>query len=160
MTGTDFLALSPIIVLSVGASILLLQIAFFRNLKLTTGVTLITFLACLFFLFYIVKLNHQTTPLLLVDPLSTFFSIVFVLCAGVTTFISYEYLKNRPGRNDEFFLLVVLATMGSIVLSYATHLASFIFGLELMGIAIYGLIAYPHEDSMSLQPPSKYLVLS
>ena len=26
------------------------------------------------------------------DPLSTFFSIVFVLCAGVTTFISYEYL--------------------------------------------------------------------
>ena len=160
MTGTDFLALSPIIALAVGASVLLLQIAFIRNLKLTTGVTLITFLACLFFLFYIVELNHQTTPLLLVDPLSTFFSILFVLCACITTFISYEYLKNRPGRNDEFFLLLVLATMGSIVLSYATHLASFILGLELMGIALYGLIAYPHQDDMSLEAAIKYLVLS
>ena len=98
MTGTDFLALSPIILLAVGASILLLQIAFFRNLKLTKDITLITFLACLFFLVYIVELNHQTTPLLLMDPLSTFFSILFVLCAGVTTIISYEYLKNRPWR--------------------------------------------------------------
>ncbi len=160
MTATDFLALSPIIVLSIGASVLLLQIAFRRGLKLTAGITLLTFLVCLFFLFYIVNLNHQTTPLLLVDQLSTFFSIVFVLCAGITTFISYEYWENRAGRNDEFFLLLILATMGSLVLAYATHLASFILGLELMGIALYGLIAYPNQDDFSLEAAIKYLVLS
>ena len=46
------------------------------------------------------------------------------------------------------------------MLSQSSHFASFILGLELLGVSIYALISYPVRGLFSLEAALKYLILS
>ena len=74
--------------------------------------------------------------------------------------VSRDYLENRQGENEEFYLLLLLATLGAMVLVSATHFASFLLGLELLGVSLYPLIAYPERGDLPLEAAIKYLILS
>jgi len=67
---------------------------------------------------------------------------------------------NPKNISEEYFLLLILSTLGACVLAYAAHLASLLLGLELMSIALYALIAYPDKTKLPLEAAIKYLVLS
>ena len=61
---------------------------------------------------------------------------------------------------SEFFMLVLIATFGAVVLAHAQHFAAFLLGLEIMGVAVYALIAYPDKAWLPIEAGLKYLVLS
>ena len=46
------------------------------------------------------------------------------------------------GQREEFYVLLLLATLGSAVLAASTHFASFFLGLEILSVSLYALIAY------------------
>lgn len=161
MTAVDFTALMPLLVLAVGATLVMLQIAFLRSVRLTSALTTLTMLLGAA---AGPAVNHvaplQVTPLLLVDPVALLFCTLFGLAGAVTAVLSSEYISRHGDEPEEYFLLLILATLGACVLACANHLASLLLGLELLSVSLYALIAYPNKSILPLEAASKYLVLS
>ncbi|MCL4157192.1 UNVERIFIED_CONTAM: hypothetical protein GTU68_054659 [Idotea baltica] len=103
---------------------------------------------------------QQVTMLLRADQYSIFFSVLILFAALITALLGKDYLQSRRGENEEFYLLLMLSTLGGLILVSATHLASFLLGLELLGVALYALIGYPERGQLPLEAAVKYLVLS
>ncbi|MEH6637156.1 MAG: NADH-quinone oxidoreductase subunit N [Halioglobus sp.] len=161
MTSADFQALLPLLVLAGGATALMLQIAFLRSVSLTAAVAVLTLiLAALSCVYAAPQTPLQVTPLLQADQFALLFCVLFCLAAAATALLSHDYIQHHGDEPEEYFLLLVLSTMGACVLAYAVHVASLILGLELLSISLYALIAYPNKSILPLEAAAKYLVLS
>ena len=71
-----------------------------------------------------------------------------------------RYLEGRAGSPEEFYLLLLMATLGAMTLASAQHFAALLLGLEILSISLYAMVAYPEEDHPPLEAALKYLVLS
>lgn len=154
-------ALLAPLVLSIGAMVLMMQIAFWRHATASWVLSCIIIAVALVALVPMSEIAPtQVTPLLVSDNYSVFFSCIMLFACLITALLSKGYLEHRSGENEEFYLLLILATLGALVLVSATHLASFLLGLELLGVALYALIAYPERGHEPLEAAIKYLILS
>lgn len=161
MNAADFQALLPLLILALGASVLMLQIAFVRSVTLTAALATATLaLAALSCRYALDAAPLQVTPLLQADRFGLLFCVLFCLAGAVTALLSKDYISHHGDQQEEFFLLLVLSTLGACVLAYAVHVASLLLGLELLSIALYALIAYPNKSILPLEAAIKYLVLS
>ncbi|MBP9035242.1 MAG: NADH-quinone oxidoreductase subunit NuoN, partial [Pseudomonadales bacterium] len=70
------------------------------------------------------------------------------------------YLEGVNDNREEMYLMLLIAAAGAIVLVGARHMVSFLIGLELMSIPLYGMVGYIYRDKRSLEASIKYLVLS
>ena len=161
MNANDFIASAPLLTLAGGTTLLMLQIAFLRNVRLTGALAFLSFLAAAYASTLASSVAPlQVTPLLQADQFALLFSALFCLAGAATTGFSMDYIRHHGDEPEEYFLLLLLATMGACVLAYAQHLASLLLGLELLSISLYALIAYPNKSVLPLEAASKYLVLS
>ena len=78
----------------------------------------------------------------------------------VVVLISYGYFEKQQGQREEFYILLLLATLGSEVLVASTHFVSFFLGLEVLSVSLYALIAYQRAKPRPLEAGIKYLVLA
>ncbi|MBT5558909.1 MAG: NADH-quinone oxidoreductase subunit N [Proteobacteria bacterium] len=158
-TGLQAL-LAPLVV-SIVALVLMMQIAFKRHATFSWLLGCSGFILALLALKPMAEITPQTvTPLLVSDQYSVFFSALILLTGLITTLLAKDYLKNRTGENEEFYLLLLLSSLGALILVSATHVASFLLGMELLGVALYALIAYPERGKLPLEAAIKYLILS
>ena len=161
MTAAGFQALLPLLMLAGGATVLMLQIAFLRSVTLSTALAVLTMaLAALSCVYAAPVTPLQVTPLLLADQLALLFCVLFCLAGATTVLLSLGYIRHHGDEPEEYFLLLVLSTLGACVLAYAVHVASLLLGLELLSVALYALIAYPNKSILPLEAATKYLVLS
>ncbi len=161
MTGTDLTALAPMIALAATAVIVMLAIAFWRDHRVTVTLTLAGLgVAYLMFPVALTVTPHQATPLLMLDNYAVFYmGLIFAMAVGVAA-LSYSYLETRTSRPDEFYILLLLATLGSAVLVSSNQFASFFLGLELLSISLYAMIAYLYTSDHALEAGVKYLILA
>ena len=157
----EFVAIAPLLMLALGATAVMLQIAFLRSVRLTAVVATVSLLLASASCFY----ANDTAPLqvgalLQADTYSLLFCILFTLAGAVTCVLSLDYIQHHGDEPEEYFLLLILATLGACVLAYAVHLASLLLGLELLSVSLYALIAYPNRSLLPLEAAIKYLVLS
>ncbi len=161
MTAAGFQALLPLLLLGGGATLMMLQIAFVRGIATTTALAVFTLGLAAASAVPAGQVGAMpVTPLLYADQLALLLCILFCLAGAATVLLSAEYLQNRGDQPEEYFLLLVLATLGACVMAYSAHLASLLLGLELLSIALYALIAYPDRSILPLEAAIKYLVLS
>ncbi|MDJ0877468.1 MAG: NADH-quinone oxidoreductase subunit N [Halieaceae bacterium] len=161
MSGVNWWAIAPLLVLSGGAVLLMLLVAARRDTPLSWITTaLILAAAALSCLPAREAIPQAVTPLLMADSYALFFTALFAICGLVTVIVSHEYLGERHGENEEFFLLVLLSTLGAVTLAYANHFVALLLGMELMGVSLYALIGYPDKLELPLEAAIKYLVLS
>ena len=161
MLEAGSLALMAPLVITVASLALMMQIAFWRHALGSWVITCLTLVVALAVLPLMAKqVPLQITPLLLADQFSLFFTALILFATLITTLLAKDYLEHRSGENEEFYLLLLLSALGAILLASATHLASFLLGLELLGVALYALIAYPERGKLPLEAAIKYLVLS
>jgi len=80
--------------------------------------------------------------------------------SAAVVLLSFPYLEDRSEHKEEFYILLLLATVGSMVLAASSHMVSFFLGLELLSISLYALIAYPRIEALPLEAGIKYLVLA
>lgn len=157
--------LSQIILLALSTVVVMLVIAFRRDHKLTCGLTLVG-LAMSLLVFLVVSLpaNREATLLLSMDGYSLFFASLVMISALAVTAMSYPYFENQHARHEEFYLLLLMATLGGVVLACSQHFVSFFLGMEMMSISLYGMIAYtvqqPGAAKFPLEAGIKYLLLS
>src|SRR5260370_38977908 len=80
--------------------------------------------------------------------------------SAAVVLLSFPYLENRSEHKEEFYILLLLATVGSMVLAASSQMVSFFLGLELLSISLYALISYPRLEALPLEACIKYLVLA
>jgi len=161
VTGADFQALLVHLVLGGGLVVLMLAISFRRGRLLAAGLTLLILLAALASVWWSAEVVPRTvTPLLRIDGYALYFSALFLVASLVVTLLSYRYLLDSRDDPEEFYLLLLAATLGAVTLAGADHFASLLLGLEILSIALYVLIAYPQEGHPPLEAALKYLILS
>ena len=156
------LAFAPLLALAGGAVLLMLLLSIRRSLGSAYALAVLSLLtaAVCALLPLPMGFDEVRVPLLLADAYGGFFAALFCIAGAATAVIAKDYLARRAGQNEEFFLLLLLATLGAATLAYATHLVSFALGLELLGVSLYALIAYPERGALPLEAAVKYLVLS
>ena len=158
---TGIQALLAPLVISIVSLVLMMQIAFKRHATISWILGCAGFVLAIFALKPMAETLPQTvTPLLVSDQYSLFFSALILFTGLVTSLLAKNYLQNRTGENEEFYLLLLLSSLGAMVLVSATHVASFLLGMELLGVALYALIAYPQRGKLPLEAAIKYLILS
>lgn len=165
LTEAQLLALAPLIILSISATLLMLMIAFYRHhgVNATFAVLgLISTLLATLALWYWIPQDQpiQVTELLVIDRFSCFFGALMLVTTLACCTLSHTYLKNFPGNREELYLLLLLSLIGALVLVSSRHFASLFVGLEMLSVPIYGLVAYHRKNPRSLEAGIKYLVLS
>ncbi len=160
MTENNLLLLLPLIVVAVSAIVVLLVIAFYRNHSLTFGLTLLGLLVAMLTLPLIAPLlPGLVTMLIVLDAFSLFYLGLIFIATFFVTLLSYGYLERFDGHREEFYLLLLLATLGAAVLVSSNHFASFFLGLELLSVSLYSLIAYLRSTA-NTEAGLKYLILA
>jgi NADH-quinone oxidoreductase subunit N len=159
VTTAQLSALLPLILLASGIVLVMLQIAWRRQPRITLALTVVTLLAAAV---TASTLRGQAPPdlLLVADAQAALFTILFCLAAVLTALLSTDFLRQRGDEPGEYFLLLLLGTLGACILAHARHLAALLLGLELLSVALYALIAYPDRAPRALEAATKYLVLS
>ena len=160
MTSEQLLALSPILALSLSIILLMLQTSVKRNQKIAWWISAIGLLATLWSAHYASPFVQQVTPLFEVDLWGLWFSGLLVAAALVSLLMSRDAFSTEGHRKEEYYLLLMLSVLGAVVLVQACHVASLLLGMELMGIALYAMIAFPEKGDLPLEASIKYLVLS
>jgi NADH-quinone oxidoreductase subunit N len=161
MTLAELASLLPVIVVAATTVVVMLAVAFYRHHLLTAALTLLGLAAAFLSLWVAPAAPSGHAPSLLVlDGYARFYVGLIVATAFGVALLAYGYLEERENRPEEFYLLLLLATLGSGVLVASSHFASFFLGLEILSIALYALIAYPRTERNCIEAGLKYLVLA
>jgi NADH-quinone oxidoreductase subunit N len=59
----------------------------------------------------------------------------------------------------EFFVLTLFAMLGMMVMVSANHLLTLYLGLELLSLALYGMVALQRDSAVATEAAMKYFVL-
>lgn len=161
MTTADLMAILPLLVLSGAIVVLMLAIAFYRSHAVALAISLLGLgLALAALVANSSGGPRQVTPLLVADGYSAFFQGLIIIASAAVALLAYGYMSRLAVEREEFYLLLLLATLGCMVLAGATHFASFFLGLEVLSVSLYAMIAYSRRRRISIEAGLKYLVLA
>ena len=89
----------------------------------------------------------------------SFFNILFLLSALVTIVLSRDYLRRSHSDFGEFYLLILLATLGMMLMASAEDLIMIFLGLELMSVCLYVLAGFFRGKLQANEASLKYFLL-
>jgi NADH-quinone oxidoreductase subunit N len=161
MTTTDLRALLPLLGIAATSIVLMSAIAIRRDRRWTISITLVGLAVSLGLLLAARPVvPRSVTALLTIDGYALFFFALLISAAAVVAVLAYEYLERRNTVCDEFYLLLLFATLGSCVLAAASHFASVFLGLEILSVSLYAMVGYFRNTEKSLEAGIKYLILA
>jgi NADH-quinone oxidoreductase subunit N len=160
MTAAAFRAFMPFTLLGAVTIVVMLLIAIHRSHRLAGLSTIVGLLLCWIALPLAAPASPtEVTPLFLVDGTTLFYSGLVLGSALIVAVLSYAYLDGAQGPREEYYLLLLTATLGAAVLPASVHFASFFLGLETLSISLLGLIAYTSPRTGAAEAATKYLIL-
>lgn len=161
MSPAELFALLPFLVLSAAVVAIMLLVAFARNHQLIAAASGFALLATFAALFVVApRAPVAVTSLIIIDGYALYFMGLILLAGIATVPLSYHYLEEREGEKEEYYLLLLLAVFGCSFMVASTHFVSFFLGLEILGVALYALIAYTRGSLFSVEAGIKYLILA
>jgi NADH-quinone oxidoreductase subunit N len=160
LTRTDFVAIAPLLVVSAATVALMLVIAIRRAHALAAGVSWLGLAAAMLSLGPAWSAApRQVTSLLVVDHYGLLYMALVLAGSLPAAIFAHGYQERRVSPPEEFYLLLLLASLGSCVLVVSAHFVSLFLGLEILSVALYSLIAYPRLQREPVEAGMKYLVL-
>ena len=93
------------------------------------------------------------------DPFSILFESLYLIVAGVTVFISLHYIAEQEMNYGEYYVLLLSALMGMMVMTSSLEMLVIFIGLEIMSISSYILVGMKRRVAMSNEAALKYLLL-
>jgi NADH-quinone oxidoreductase subunit N len=160
LTALHLFALLPVILVAATALVVMLGIAWRRHHAATAIATAAGLVLALLSLPLVWPLAPLETPLLVIDGLALFTAGLILISAMACTSLAHAYLEGFSGPREEFYLLLLCAATGGMVLAASRHLATLFLGLELLSMPLYGMLAYTFHERRSLEAGIKYLVSS
>jgi len=156
----EIAALLPYLVLSGGIVLVLLVTAFARSHQRIMLVTAGTIAISLFTSGYsMVQAPRYSGALLIMDQTTIFLSCLILFSSLCITLFSHRYFEPHTVLREEFYILLMIATLGGIVVASSAHFASLFLGIELIGVPFSAMAAYLKFRERSVEAGFKYLVL-
>ena len=160
LTFNDVIAMTPLMLVAATAVAIMLGIAWQRQHGATAIVAAVGLNLALISLVWIGHLENAGSTLYVLDGLTLMASVMILVSALACVTLAHDYFGGFTGAREEFYLLLLCSVGGGIALSTSTHLATLFFGLELLSMPLYGMLAYTYRESRALEAGLKYLILS
>ena len=93
------------------------------------------------------------------DLMSCVLKISICLVTMVVTFYSHDYLKEHGLVKGEYFVLLLFAVLGMMIMVSANSLLTIYLGLELLSLSLYSLVAIHTDSPTASEAAMKYFVL-
>ena len=90
------------------------------------------------------------------DPLSQIFKVMLLLAGAVTCLMAAG--DKGVGDKGEFYLIVIVATLGGLMMSSASDLILVFVALETLSIPLYMLASFRRGDQRSAESGMKYFL--
>ena len=128
---------------------------------MTAMLTVVTLLGCA--AITLVTSDGQTTltfsNMFVDDLLSDFLKLMTYLAVVMMLVYSRQYMADRGLDKGEFYLLVLYATLGMMVMISAANFLTMYLGLELMSLSLYALVAIDRDSPRATEAAMKYFTL-
>ncbi len=161
MATVDVLGLLPLLTVAATGLVVLLAVAVRRHhggVAALTWIGLAGALASLAAASSVVP--SQITALFILDGYGLFYMALLIGASLAVAALAYGYLEEREDNPEEFYILLLSATLGALVLVMSRHFAALFLGLELLSVSLYALIAYQGTEEGALEAGLKYLILA
>lgn len=160
----ELIVLSPILVIIITIVIVLLSISYRRNQFLHAGVTICGLCVSIVFLIVVwcfYNNVYSIFQLICFDNFSVFCTMLTLISSLLSGTLAYNWLFRYPNdRTDEFYLLLLISSIGGVLLVTTNHLVILFLGMELLSLPLFGLVGYSFFKKYSLEASIKYVVLS
>ncbi|MBS0846835.1 NADH-quinone oxidoreductase subunit NuoN [Citrobacter sp. JGM124] len=161
ITAQHLIALLPLLIVGLTVVVVMLSIAWRRDHFLSATLSVIGLNAALVSLWFVGQVGAMdVTPLMRVDGYAMLYTGLVILASLATCTFAYPWLQGYNDNRDEFYLLVLIAALGGILLANANHMASLFLGIELISLPLFGLVGYAYRQKRSLEASIKYTILS
>jgi NADH-quinone oxidoreductase subunit N len=156
----SYIFLAPEILLVVASLAIVLLGLFMRKeqKKVLAYLSLASLIVALLLVIY--TANVSATFLynaFVVDRFAQFFNIIFLSVAILVCLASVKRYENHPNQ-DEYYSLLLMATVGMMSVALANDLVTLFVGFELASIATYVLAGFD-RDKRSLEASMKYFII-
>ncbi len=167
MTWNDVVFMLPEIILSIGASLLLIAPVIGRRSKeasakwatlIVLAITALAVVICS----NIVETLPQTvnySAMFALDGFAIFFKLLFIAAVAMIVLLSDDFLRESRYSAWEYYSLLGFALVGMMFMASGVHLASIYIGLELMSLSSYILAGFFKNEQKSTEAAMKYFVL-
>jgi len=174
----DFAAVAPLIVVSIGALVVLVAELFLAERQSLLGrpvtpafrgsvlalassffLGLVVVVACVQFIEGGSSVFDPANPMVRMDRLASFATALVALGALLSCLLSVAYLAELRINHGEYYVLILLATSGMILLVSAVDLVTVFLGIEIMSIPIYVLAGFDRRKLRSNEAALKYFLV-
>ena len=158
----SILASLPEIVVIAGACVLLILGEFVRKGQehlLVWASVAIVLLAALGTLMLAGEVQPAYSGMFVADRFAVFFKVVFYLATVLTFLLSRKYAEIEGIESSEYYVLLLFALSGMMIMASATDLLSVYVGLELMALCTYVLTGFLRQQRRSNEAALKYVIL-
>ncbi len=160
------LALSPLLVVGVGALLLMLAEALSPNRGgLALGAAAILLAGAAFaasvWMFGVGRLEGAETlaPWLITDRFTLFFDMLLCFGGAAAALLAGGYMPEHRLERGEFYSLLLFSTVGAMILAAAGDGLTLFLGLETMSIGAYAMTAFRRASPRSSEGALKYFLL-
>ena len=94
------------------------------------------------------------------DPMARTLKMISVLTVSFVLAYSRDYIQSRGLFKGEFFVLLLFALLGVMVMISANHFLVLYLGLELLSLSLAALIALQRDSTVATEAAMKYFVLA
>jgi NADH-quinone oxidoreductase subunit N len=101
----------------------------------------------------------SVAPWLIVDSFTLFFEMVLCLGGAIAALLAGGYLPEHRIERGEFYSLILFATVGAMTLAAAGDVLTLFLGLETMSIGAYAMTAFRRASARSAEGALKYFLL-
>jgi NADH-quinone oxidoreductase subunit N len=103
--------------------------------------------------------HYAFNRMVVLDNYSLFFKVIFLITAGLTILMSIRFLKAEGFEHGEYYVLLLFATVGMMLMASAADLIIIFLGLETFSLAVYVLVGFFRTQPKSNESSLKYFLL-
>jgi NADH-quinone oxidoreductase subunit N len=103
--------------------------------------------------------GYAFNSMFVADTMSIVLKLVLYISVSVCLVYSRAYLSERRMFNGDYFVLVLFAVLGMMIMISANHCIVLYLGLELMSLCLYALVAMNRDSAVSTEAAMKYFIL-
>jgi len=93
------------------------------------------------------------------DAMSDLLKVAILLVSLLAFVYTKDYLRVRRMVVGEYYVMVLFAVLGMMVMVSANHFLTLYLGLELLALSLYALVAFHRDSAKGAEAAMKYFVL-
>ncbi len=95
----------------------------------------------------------------ILDGMATLVKSMIFILTFVVLIYSHDYISERKMYRGEYFVIILIAVVGMMVMVSASHFITIYIGLELLSLSLYTLVAMNRNSDLATEAAMKYFVL-